>query len=549
MDPDAVDGDAAGLQGLERAADPPPGGLGTPGDLGGLGGLGGLGDRARRVLADLADLRRDDLPTRGGTTTAYVFDSGLDQVDAVALRAYELLAHVNGLDPTQFPSVARIENDLVSIVAGQLGGDHETVGTVTSGGTESCLLAVLGARELWRRRRSTGNPRIVVPATAHAAFFKAAHLFGLKVQTVPVDPDTLRADPEQMAAAIGPRTALVVASAPAYAYGVVDPVEPIAAAAAQWEVPCHVDACIGGWILPFLDDPPAFGLDVPGVTSIAVDLHKYGYVPKGVSVLLHRSAELRRLHWFTLAGWAGYPLVNPTLQSSRPVGPMASAWAVQKFLGIEDHDPGAGSSPGTGGAAMPGFRSLARSAHDAARRLAAGIDGTAGRPGIGGLRTVGDVDSTLVAFTDDGGPDDPDVRVVVDELAQRGWYLQVQPSMGTALRARRVPMTAHASITGAAAGRIDELLTALRDSADAARAHGRVEPDAQLVEMARTIEPAELTEEQVEGLLRLAGVGDGGHAGLPARMAPVHALVDAVPAPLAERLLAAVLSRQLTPPR
>ncbi|WP_182348392.1 pyridoxal phosphate-dependent decarboxylase family protein [Tomitella gaofuii] len=499
-----------------------------------------LGARARRVLADLADLQRDDLPTRGGTTTAYVFDSGLGEVDAVALRAYELLAHVNGLDPTQFPSVARIENDLVSIVAGQLGGDDATVGTVTSGGTESCLLAVLGARELWRRRRSTGNPRIVVPATAHAAFFKAAHLFGLKVQTVPVDPDTLRADPEQMAAAIGPRTALVVVSAPSYAYGVVDPVEPIAAAAAQWDVPCHVDACIGGWILPFLDDPPPFAFDVPGVTSVAVDLHKYGYVPKGVSVLLHRSAELRRLHWFTLAGWAGYPLVNPTLQSSRPVGPMASAWAVQKLLGIEDRVPGDG---------LPGFRSLARSAHGAARRLAAGIDGAGGSPGIAGLHTVGDVDSTLVAFADDAGPDDPDVRVVVDELAQRGWYLQVQPSMGTALRARRVPMTAHASITGAAAGRIDELLAALREAADAARVHGRVEPDARLVEMARTIEPAELTEEQVEGLLRLAGVGDGGPAGLPARMAPVHALVDAIPAPLAERLLTAVLSRQLTPPR
>ncbi len=502
-----------------------------------------LGDRARRVLTELAELRRDDLPTHGGTTTAYVFDSGVAEVDAVALRAYELLAHVNGLDPTQFPSVARIENDLVSIVAGRLGGGAATAGTVTSGGTESCLLAVLGARELWRRRRSTGHPRIVVPATAHAAFFKAAHLFDLKVQTVPVDPDTLRADPEQMAAAIGPRTALVVVSAPSYAYGVVDPVAPIAAAAARWDVPCHVDACIGGWILPFLDDAPRFGFDVPGVTSVGVDLHKYGYVPKGVSVLLHRSAEYRRLHWFTLAGWAGYPLVNPTLQSSRPVGPMASAWAVQKYLGIED----SGAEP----ARVPGFRSLARSAHEAARTLARGIEA------IDGLRTVGAVDTTLVAFTDDGGDTDPDVRVVVDELAQRGWYLQVQPSMATSPRAPRVPMTAHASITGAAVGRIDELLGALRESADAARRRGRVEADPHMVELARTIDPYELTEEQVEGLLQLAGVGVGGgdadgvgragSAGLPARMARVHALVDAIPAPLAERLLAAVLSRQLMP--
>lgn len=518
----------------------------------GEGGAGRVDERAREVLADLAALRDDDLPTHGGTTTAYVFDSGMAEVDTVALRAYELLAHVNGLDPTQFPSVARIENDLVSIVAGQLGGDEHTVGTVTSGGTESCLLAVLGAREWWHQRRTTGNPRIVVPSTAHAAFFKAAHLFGLKVQTVPVDPDTQRADPEQMAAAIGPRTALVVASAPSYAYGVVDPVEQIAAAAAQWDVPCHVDACIGGWILPFLDyvetgdyadgSDPRFDLAVPGVTSIAVDLHKYGYVPKGVSVLLHRDAELRRLHWFTLAGWAGYPLVNPTLQSSRPVGPMASAWAVQKYLGIEG---------------PTGFRALARSAHDAAVGLARGIDA------IGGLHTVGAVDTTLVAFADDGGPDDPDVRVVVDELATRGWYLQVQPSMAAGGRSGHVPMTAHASITGAAAGRIPELLEALRESVAAAKALGRVQADPEFVEAARQIVVEELTEEQVEGLLQLAGVGggdpgggasgvgarSGGAAGpgLPVRMAPVHALVDAIPAPLAERLLAAVLSRQLTP--
>lgn len=495
-------------------------------DPGAAGASGPPDERARRVLDELAALTADDLPVRGGTTTAYVFDSGVPGVDEVALAAYGLLAHGNGLDPTRFPAVARIENDLVATVAARLGGDERTVGTVTSGGTESCLLAVLGARERWRSRYTTGNPRIVVPATAHAAFFKAAHLFGLKVQTVPVDPDTLRADPEQMAAAIGPRTALVVVSAPSYAYGVVDPVAPVAAAAAQWGVPCHVDACIGGWILPFLDGAPAFGLDVPGVTSVAVDLHKYGYVPKGVSVLLHRDDALRRRHWFALAGWAGYPLVNPTLQSSRPVGPMASAWAVQRYLGAD------------------GFRRLAREAHEAAVQLARGIDA------VDGLHTVGAADTTLVAFADDGGADDPDVRVVVDELAERGWYLQVQPSMDTAVRGRRVPMTAHATITAAAAPRIDELLGALRESVAAARRAGRVMADPQLVAAARDIVVEELTDEQVEALLRLAGVGAGaGGAGLPARMAPVHALVDAIPSPLAQRLLTAVLARELTPPR
>lgn len=477
---------------------------------------------ADEILAQLAGYKKDDLPTHGGTTTAYVFDPGDPAVDDIALRAYELLAHVNGLDPTQFPSVARIENDLVAAVAAQLGGDAATVGTVTSGGTESCLLAVLGARELWRAKKLTGTPRIVVPNTAHAAFFKAAHLFGLDVTTVPVDPSTLRADPAAMAAAMEDRAvALVVVSAPSYAYGVIDPVREIAAAALAADVPCHVDACIGGWVLPFLDGVPAFDLSVPGVTSLSVDLHKYGYVPKGVSVLLHSSAELRLKHWFTLAGWAGYPLVNPTLASSRPVGPMASAWAVQKYLGID------------------GFRALARAAHDAAAELAAGIGE------IDGLRVIGGVDSTLVAFTDDGGPDDPDVRVVVDEVARRGWHLQIQPSV------RHVPTTAHATITASAAGKMPELLAVIRESVAAAREVGRVEPDADLLAAAAQIDVDELTEEQVGFLLEMAGVGGGGGpgSGLPQRMAPVHALVEALPGPLAERLLAGVLSRQLTPER
>ncbi|WP_024794086.1 pyridoxal phosphate-dependent decarboxylase family protein [Tomitella biformata] len=470
---------------------------------------------AEQILAQLAAYKKDDLPTHGGTTTAYVFDPGDPAIDDIALRAYELLAHVNGIDPTQFPSVARIENDLVATVAGQLGGDAATVGTVTSGGTESCLLAVLGARELWRAKKLTGTPRIVVPNTVHAAFYKAAHLFGLDAVTVPVDPLTLRADPAAMAAAIGPLTALVVASAPSYAYGVLDPVREIAAAALNAGVPCHVDACIGGWVLPFLEGVAPFDLSVPGVTSLSVDLHKYGYVPKGVSVLLHKNSELRLRHWFTIAGWAGYPLVNPTLASSRPVGPMASAWAVQKYLGAD------------------GFRALARSAHAAAAQLAAGI------ADIDGLRVVGGVDSTLVAFADDGGPDDPDVRVVVDELALRGWHLQIQPSV------RHVPTTAHATITASAAGKMPELLAVLRDSVAAARLVGRAAADPDLIAAAAQIDVAELTEEQVGFLLEMAGVG--GSAGLPERMAPVHALVEALPGPLAERLLAGVLSRQLTP--
>lgn len=466
---------------------------------------------AEQVLAELAAYRADDLPTHGGSTTAYVFDPGLDGLDDLTARAHELLAHVNGLDPTQFPSVARIENDLVGTALRLLHAPAGAVGTVTSGGTESCLLAVLGARERWRSvHPDGGRAQVVVPSTVHAAFFKAAHLFDVELVVVPVDVGTLRADATATAEAVGPRTALVVTSAPSYAYGVVDPVSEIAAAAAALGVACHVDACIGGWVLPFLDDVPPWDLAVPGVTSVSVDLHKYGYAPKGVSLLLHGDADLRRAHWFTLAGWAGYPLVNPTLASTRAVGPMAAAWSALRLIGPD------------------GYARLARTAHDAAARLAAGVGA------LDGIEVVGAVDSTLVAFVDRGGHDDPDVRVVVDEMASRGWFLQVQPPHGP------VPTSAHVTVSAVLAPRVDDLLDDLASSVEAARAHGRVAADPGLLAAAGAVDAASLDSATAAALLQAAGIEPG--AALPQRMAPVHALVEALPAPVAARLLAEVLS-------
>ena len=194
------------------------------------------------VFDELAALRGLDLPVRGGTTWAYVYDSGSDSLAGVAAKAYAEMLDVNMLDPTAFPSVVAMENAVVGTVAPVLGGG---AGIFTSGGTESCLLAVLAARE------ATGRREIVVPRTVHPAFAKAAHLFGMDLVVVPVDAD-FRAVPAAMAGAITERTALVVVSAPSYPTGTVDPVAPIAAAAAERGVLCHVDACIGGWVLPFL---------------------------------------------------------------------------------------------------------------------------------------------------------------------------------------------------------------------------------------------------------------------------------------------------------
>jgi glutamate/tyrosine decarboxylase-like PLP-dependent enzyme len=470
----------------------------------------------QEVLAELTALQAGDVPTHGGATMAYVYDSGRPDLDGLAADAAAAFQWTNALDPTAFPSVARIENDLIGAAAALLGGGARTVGTLTSGGTESCLLAVLAARERWRSLHPSpptpAPPRLLLPVTAHAAFRKAAHLFGLEVADVPVDPVTCRADPAAVRDLLDERAALVVVSAPSYPHGVLDPVGEIAALAAATGVACHVDACIGGWILPFLDDvPEPFDLSVPGVSSLSVDLHKYGYAPKGISVLLTAEPEHRQRHWFATAGWPGYPVVNPTLAGTRPAGAMAAAWAIHRLLGTD------------------GYRSLARRARDATTTLADGV------AALDGLRLVGRPAATLVAVAQDG-PGGVDVLNLADEMTARGWLLQPQPPFRQA--AGDLPATLHMTVTAATAGRVEALLADLADAAKAARALPPPVPDPDLVAAAVTLDPAALTVAEVDGLLELAGVGGGR---LPERMAPVHPLVAALPRPVAERLLSGVL--------
>lgn len=480
------------------------------------------------VLAELRSLREGDAPTRGGRTFAYVYDAGLDGLDELAAAAYTAYATVNGLDPTVFPSVARLENDLVGAVAAELGGPRAQ-GTFTSGGTESILLAVKTARDHARAVRGITAPQLVLPSTAHAAFHKAAHYLGLETVVVPVDPVTFRADADAMAAALTDRTALVVASTPSYAHGVIDPVPEIAAAAALRGVLCHVDACIGGWLLPHLRragrEVPPFDLSVPGVTSLSVDLHKYGYADKGASVVLYRDAELRRYQYFAHAGWPGYPVVNPTVQGTKSGGLLAQAWAVLQYVG-ED-----------------GYTALAARVAEASDRLLAGLRG------IDGLRALGEPAAGLVAFTagaprgdavEDGraqgdGPDGeaaPDLSLLLhlaDEMRERGWYLQPQLSFDG------LPPNLHLTLTPATVGQVDALVTDLAAALAAARALPPVTVDPGLVELAVGLDPETLGPDEIAGVLAFAGLGGDGK--LPARTAPVLMLLDALPGPLKERLL------------
>jgi len=467
-----------------------------------------------QILAELRELRSADLPTHGGRLFAYVYDPALDGLDELARAAYAISAHVNGLDPTAFPSLLAMENALVGAAAELLGGDEHTVGSVTSGGTESLILAVKAARD---SRPDLVAPRLVIPSTAHAAFAKAAHYLRVELDVVPVGAD-LRADPQAMAAAIGPDTVLVAASAPSYAHGVVDPIAEIAAAAAERGIRFHVDACFGGWVLPYLRrlgaDLPAFDLAVPGVTSISVDLHKYAYAPKGVSILLHRDEALRLPQYFAFAGWPGYTMINPIISSTRSGGPIAAALATLRHIGDA------------------GYLDLAARTREAVTVLAEAVTATDGVR----LFTPSETSVVCLASAEDAGVD---LFVLADELAALGWHTQPQLAFAD------LPATIHLTVTASVAPTAAEFGPDLAAAVAAARAAGPADLPAPLLEAAAALTPEMVTPELIGGLAEGLGLGGGDFT----RMAAVNSLLDAAPPALREALLTGFLSRLQRPGR
>ncbi|MGN0064594.1 MAG: pyridoxal phosphate-dependent decarboxylase family protein [Nocardioides sp.] len=472
------------------------------------------------LMTRLRGLQAGDLPVHGGRTLAYVYDSGDAEVDQLGRDAVAAYAGSNGLDPTAFPSLLQMENELVGWALRLFDAPDTAVGTVTSGGTESLLLTVQGARDA---HPEIERPTMVIPVTAHAAFHKAAKYFGVEAIVVPVGED-MRADVDAMVAAIDERTVLVAVSAPSYAHGVVDPVTPVAAAAAARGIRCHVDACIGGWVLgyaPAVDhvvEPWTFAVD--GVTSISVDTHKYAYTPKGTSLLLHRDPSLRRPQYFASAAWPGYTMLNSTTQSTRSGGPVAGAWAVVNAIGDE------------------GYATLTRRALDATAAIVAAVDAT------DGLRVVARPDSTLVAVTTD---DSMDPFTLNDELVARGWFTQPQLSFPGS------PANVHFSVSAATGDHVEEFTAALAEAAAAARAAGPVQVDEGVAAFVAALDPATLGEEEFDGLLAAAGlVGGGSEDGsldLPSRMADVNALLDVASPALREAVMVAFLDRLQRPVR
>jgi glutamate/tyrosine decarboxylase-like PLP-dependent enzyme len=370
------------------------------------------GSSAEDVLATMAGLRADDRDWRGGRVFSLVYSAG-ESVHRLLEQAATLYSAENALNTEVFPSLGRMQQDIVDIALGLLGADRlpgddpsQARGFLTSGGTESLLQATKTARDWGRAERGIERPNMVLATSAHAAFEKAAHYFDVESRRVPVRAD-FAADVDAMASAVDDATVLVVASAPSYPQGIVDPVADLAAMASSRGVLCHVDACLGGFLLPFLARlghlTKAWDLAVPGVTSISADLHKYGYASKGISVIAYRDRALARRQPFVTTNWLGGLYGSPSMAGTRPAGPIASGWAVLHHLGEDGY---------------------LRLADDAFRAATAIKDAILATPGLD-LR--GAPDATVFAFGGDLEDGRIDSFALGDALADRGgWFFDRQ---------------------------------------------------------------------------------------------------------------------------
>ena len=447
------------------------------------------------ILATMQALRQKDVKWREGKVFSLVFYAS-DEVTDILKEAYLMFFSENGLNPTAFPSLRELETQVVAMVASLLNGDEEVVGNMTSGGTESLLMAVKTARE-WARahRPEIESPEMILPVTAHPALKKAAHYLDVKPIHVPVRAD-FRADVARMRAAITPRTILMVGSAPSYPQGVVDPIAELAQVAREHQLLFHVDACVGGLVLPFvrrLGYPlPEFDFRVPGVTSMSADLHKYGYAAKGASVILYKNKDLRRHQFFAYTDWPGGIYASATMAGTRPAGPIAAAWAVMNFLGEE------------------GYLALTDTVMKTALKIREGI------AAIPGLKVLSNPDMSLHAIASDRF----NIYEVGDEMTLGGWHLDRQ----------QFPPSLHMTITPAHASTADDFLRDLAHAVKVVRKPSLNKiANAAMVSLAQAAVKV-LPERWVSRLTSKASslLGSGG-TGLPERSAAMYGLMGTLP--------------------
>jgi glutamate/tyrosine decarboxylase-like PLP-dependent enzyme len=458
---------------------------------------------AKEILSQLEAKKSNDIPWQSGKTFAFIYDAGSEAMDLVH-KAFDAYLTENALDPTAFPSILSMEKDIVAMAMDLVNAPEGASGTFTSGGTESVMLMVKALRgKLRKEKPDIKNPEIVLPETAHCCFYKACDYFDFTPVSVKVDPISFLPNAKDMEAAITNNTVLLVCSAPSYAHGVIDPISDIAAIAQKHELFCHVDACVGGFYLPFAKqlgfDIPDFDFTVPGVTSMSMDLHKFGYAAKGASLILYRDGDLKKHQIFACATWSGYSVVNPTISSSRSGGPVAAAWAVLNFLGQE------------------GYNNLVRPTMQASQKLIEGFNK------IDGIKVLGKPSMNLIAIA----AEDFNIFPLMEDLKERGWYLQAQ------LEYECSPANLHLTIGQANIPYVDELLKELNECVQNLRENPPVtEADGLPPEILDLLE--NITPEIFEEVSKMLGAGDGD---MPERMDTVNSLLNQLSPQAREKIL------------
>ncbi len=400
-----------------------------------------IGINRQEVLQRMLARRKEDARWHDGRTFSLVYHAS-DEHTEFLKAAFALFFSENALNPAAFRSLAQFEVEVVAMVAELLGGDERTAGTMSSGGTESIFLALKTYRDRARAKSPhLKDPEVILPITAHPAFDKAAHCLDVKLIHVPVDA-AFRADLTAVRAALSDKTILLVGSAPAYPQGVIDPIAELAELAAERNLGMHVDACLGGLLLPFLKElghkVPPFDFRVPGVTSMSADLHKYGFAAKGASTVLYRDAELRQHQFYVRSDWPGGLFGSTTMAGTRPGGPIAAAWAAMQAMGRDGY---------------------LRTAANIMEITQAFIDGIRKIPE---LRILGQPDMSVFAFTSqpvDGQA--VDILAIADALEARGWHVDRQQH----------PSSIHLMITPWHGRIVEQYLHDLRQSVEHVRRH------------------------------------------------------------------------------
>ncbi|HZP28023.1 MAG TPA: aminotransferase class V-fold PLP-dependent enzyme [Acidimicrobiia bacterium] len=383
---------------------------------------------AADVLGELDRRRALEPSVHGARLFGLVYPSGRADLEDLIVEVHRRYLFGNALNPFRFPELAALEREVVAMVGSLVHLPDGGGGSMTSGGTESILMSMLVNRER-ARARGIDRPQILAPESAHPAYAKAAHYFGMDVVRVPLDA-SYRADVTAAERLVTDRTAVVVASAFDYPHGIMDPVADLAALAAEHGIGCHVDACIGGFVLPFLErlgqEVPPWDFRVPGVTETSVDVHKYGYATKGASVVLHRDADWFGHQVFLYDDWPAGLYGSPGIAGARPAAPIATAWAVMSYLGVD------------------GYVAVVRDLMATVGRVRSAIDR------LDGVEIVGDPVGPVLALRSDT----VDLYAVADAMDDRGWHLNRNTE----------PRGLHLMLSPAHAGVVDELLADLADS-------------------------------------------------------------------------------------